>query len=113
MGDSNHTGIDGNAANPRTPARGPVLASARPSALRRNIIVDSRPAMFSLFGWSPSLRRLLRGTTLPCGCSVGVYETFSGEVVRVVDACAASCPNSIHELDAVLMAEPVDADAGP
>jgi hypothetical protein len=61
--------------------------------------------MFSLFGWTPSLRRLLRGRTLPCGCSVGVYETHSGEVVQIVDARAASCASSAHSVDSVVGAE--------
>lgn len=68
--------------------------------------------MFSLFGWTPSLRRMLRGRVLPCGCSVGVYETRSGEVVQIVDARAGSCRRDGHTVDAVLPAEdPSDADA--
>ena len=67
--------------------------------------------MFSLFGWTPSLRRMLRSTVLPCGCSVGVYETFSGEVVRIVDACSVSCADGIHRVDAVLSAETLNADS--
>ena len=58
--------------------------------------------MFSLFGWMSSLRRMLRSTRLSCGCSVGVYETYSGEVVQIVDARADSCREVVHEVDAVL-----------
>jgi hypothetical protein len=61
--------------------------------------------MFSLFGWTPSLRRLLRGRTLPCGCSVGVYETHSGEVVQIIDARAPSCASGAHSVDSVVDAE--------
>jgi hypothetical protein len=61
--------------------------------------------MFSLFGWTPSLRRMLRGRILPCGCSVGVYETRSGEVVQIVDARAPECGFDAHSVDAVVGAE--------
>lgn len=58
--------------------------------------------MFSLFGWTPSLRRMLRGRVLPCGCSVGVYETRSGEVVQILDARADGCESGAHSVDAVV-----------
>jgi hypothetical protein len=58
--------------------------------------------MFSLFGWTPSLRRMLRGRILKCGCSVGVYETRSGEVVQIVDARSDSCPLATHTVDTVI-----------
>jgi hypothetical protein len=61
--------------------------------------------MFSLFGWTPSLRRMLRGRVLPCGCSVGVYETRSGEVVQIVDARAAGCELGAHSVDAIVTPE--------
>jgi hypothetical protein len=58
--------------------------------------------MFSLFGWTPSLRRMLQGKVLGCGCSVGVYETWSGDVVQIVDAHASDCQSSAHAVDAVV-----------
>lgn len=61
--------------------------------------------MFSLFGWTPSLRRMLRGRVLSCGCSVGVYETRSGEVVQIVDARADGCEFGAHSVDAVVTSE--------
>jgi hypothetical protein len=66
--------------------------------------------MFSLFGWTPSLRRMLRGRILPCGCSVGVYETRSGEVVQIVDARAPDCAAATHSVDAVVAAEDIADD---
>lgn len=66
--------------------------------------------MFSLFGWTPALRRLLRGRALPCGCSVGVYETRSGEVVQIVDAHAPTCQWAGHSVDAVITSDPTDDD---
>lgn len=67
--------------------------------------------MFSLFGWTPSLRRSLRGRVLPCGCSVGVYETRSGEIVQIIDARATRCGSGAHSPDAVVTAQ--DAEDEP
>lgn len=58
--------------------------------------------MFSLFGWTPALRRMLRGRMLPCGCAVGVYETWSGDVVQLVDAHAPTCFSKDHAVNAML-----------
>jgi hypothetical protein len=44
--------------------------------------------------------RILRGLSsrfLSCGCLVGVYETYDGEVVRILDARAAGCVESHHQ----------------
>lgn len=65
--------------------------------------------MLSLFGWTPSLRRLLRGKVLRCGCSVGVYETRSGEIVQIIDARAAACRSTGHSIDTVIF----ESDAPP
>lgn len=43
----------------------------------------------------------------PCGCLVGVYETYSGKVVRLVDFVSNSCAR--HRLGQIL--EPGDAGA--
>ena len=66
--------------------------------------------MFSLFGWTPSLRRMLRGKVLSCGCSVGVYETRSGEIVQIVDARATACGFAAHAVDAVLSGDDLDEE---
>jgi hypothetical protein len=66
--------------------------------------------MFSLFGWTPSLRRMLRGRILPCGCTVGVYETRSGDVVRIIDARSSSCESATHAVDAVVTGDDPDPD---
>ena len=46
--------------------------------------------------------RLLRGLTgrvLPCGCLVGVYETYGGKVVGSIDARGAACDDHrLHQL---------------
>ena len=43
--------------------------------------------------------RILRGLTsrlLPCGCMAGVYETYDGKVVTLIDERQATCPRSRH-----------------
>jgi hypothetical protein len=42
---------------------------------------------------------ILRGLSsrlLPCGCLVGVYETYEGAIVTVVDARGVACANPAH-----------------
>ena len=44
--------------------------------------------------------RILRGLTgrsLPCGCLAGVYETYDGEIVGILDARGPSCSDRTHE----------------
>jgi hypothetical protein len=43
--------------------------------------------------------RILRGLSsrlLPCGCLVGVYETYEGEIVGILDARNPSCADATH-----------------
>ena len=43
--------------------------------------------------------RILRGLSsrfLPCGCLAGVYETYDGNVVSILDAKSGSCANDAH-----------------
>ena len=43
--------------------------------------------------------RILRGLTsrlLPCGCIAGVYETYNGEIVTLIDDRQPDCPNPDH-----------------
>jgi hypothetical protein len=43
--------------------------------------------------------RVLRGVggyLLPCGCLVGRYETYRGEVIEVIDAAASDCREPSH-----------------
>jgi len=44
--------------------------------------------------------RILRGLTsrvLSCGCIAGVYETYDGDVVALLDDRQAACANPRHE----------------
>jgi hypothetical protein len=52
--------------------------------------------------------RILKGVSsrfLPCGCLAGVYETYDGEIVTIVDARGASCTHSSHSEGNVLPEE--------
>ena len=43
--------------------------------------------------------RILRGLSsqcLPCGCFVGVYETYDGEIVTILDAKGTGCRDLSH-----------------
>ena len=49
--------------------------------------------------------RFLRGVSgrvLACGCLVGVYETYGGEIVATIDARGERCPQSGHRLHAIV-----------
>lgn len=38
----------------------------------------------------------LRSAVLPCGCLIGVYETYDGTVVTLVDTADPGCTNTLH-----------------
>ena len=53
--------------------------------------------------------RILRGLSsesLPCGCVAGVYETYGGPVVTIIDAKGTRCRNLSHRDGKILTAEP-------
>jgi hypothetical protein len=46
--------------------------------------------------------RILRGLdsrALPCGCLVGVYETYAAETVAIIDAKGPECADRTHRID--------------
>jgi hypothetical protein len=51
---------------------------------------DSAPGLIPIEEIMRILRGL-RGETLACGCSVGVYETYSGEIIMVLDYRHPAC----------------------
>lgn len=51
------------------------------------------------------LLRGLSGRVLACGCLVGVYETYEGQVVATIDARGKNCQAPDHRLHAAI---PVD-----
>jgi hypothetical protein len=51
--------------------------------------------------------RLLASHPLPCGCLAGVYESYTGEVIALLDARDARCNARAHrEGDAVALQSP-------
>ena len=42
------------------------------------------------------IRRGLSSRVLACGCVVGIYETYAGAVVTIVDERTASCTDAAH-----------------
>ena len=49
--------------------------------------------------------RILRGVgsrTLPCGCLIGIYETYDNKSVALVDARGSLCPDAAHRVDATV-----------
>ncbi len=57
------------------------------------------------------LLRALTGELLPCGCLVGIYETYDGRVVATIDARGAECDE--HRLHAILKWRTVAPDDLP
>ena len=46
------------------------------------------------------MARILRGLgsrLLPCGCLLGVYETYEGTVIGLIDAKASVCAIDTHQ----------------
>jgi hypothetical protein len=60
------------------------------------------------------IRLTLAGFTLPCGCVGGVYETYSGAVVRLLDVRASRCNLEQHRQGAEIdeVSGKVDSDPG-
>jgi hypothetical protein len=46
--------------------------------------------------------RILRGLgsrALPCGCLVGVYETYACQTIAIIDAKGSDCGDHTHRVD--------------
>ena len=46
--------------------------------------------------------RILRGLdsrALPCGCLVGLYETYAAATVAIIDAKGSVCAEEAHRVD--------------
>jgi hypothetical protein len=56
------------------------------------------------------IRLALNSYSRPCGCLVGVYETYAGEVVEIVDAPGEGCQDRLHRSGARLEAPLSRAD---
>lgn len=54
--------------------------------------------------------RILKGLSskiLACGCVAGIYETYDGLIIAVIDAPGSGCDNDRHRRGKIV---PVDAD---
>ena len=54
--------------------------------------------------------RGLSGKALPCGCLAGVYETYDGRVVTLIDARGRQCREPGHETGAAVIEAGVTRD---
>jgi hypothetical protein len=50
--------------------------------------------------------RIVCGRSLACGCLVGVYEKYSGEVIEILDERSPSCTNAAHVRGAEVHGDP-------
>lgn len=60
--------------------------------------------------------RILRGLSsrfLSCGCLAGIYETYDGEIVAILDAPAESCADPGHAPGKVVPLRPPADLASP
>jgi hypothetical protein len=52
------------------------------------------------------LLRILRSQLLPCECFVGIYETYDGATVEIVEEKGKSCHQPDHQAGRVLPTGP-------
>jgi hypothetical protein len=57
--------------------------------------------------------RGLSGRSLPCGCLAGVYETYDGEIVAILDARGLACTVRAHEPGTAIRVGQETADDSP
>jgi hypothetical protein len=48
------------------------------------------------------IRLALNSYTRPCGCLVGVYETYAGQVIDILDAPGERCSDASHREGTIL-----------
>ena len=56
--------------------------------------------------------RILRGVgsrVLACGCLIGLYETYDGRTIALVDARNPVCENPDHRMNALVPVQPAPA----
>jgi hypothetical protein len=57
--------------------------------------------------------RILRSQALPCRCFVGVYETYAGQTVRIIEEPGPGCRESLHKPGRVVSDRHVDPTLRP
>jgi hypothetical protein len=56
----------------------------------------------------PRILRGLSSRVLPCGCLLGIYETYEGAVIGLVDLKGANCEDRSHDGGNVIPASRFD-----
>ena len=79
------------------------MARAYPVARGHELAQGLTPGRkaFTIFGWTPGIRRIVGGRVLPCGCLVGSYETRAAGVVEIMDGPDDACSDPSHTVHMV------------
>jgi hypothetical protein len=56
----------------------------------------------------PRILRGLSSRVLPCGCLLGIYETYEGAVIGLIDLKSARCEDQSHDGGNVIPASRFD-----
>jgi hypothetical protein len=56
----------------------------------------------TILGWTPGVRSLVGGGVLPCGCLIGIYDTWGSGTITIVDGRGEQCPHDRHRENAVI-----------
>ncbi len=56
----------------------------------------------TFLGWSPGLRSLIASAQMPCGCLIGSYETWRGDVIDVIDSTGHNCGAADHRKNTLI-----------
>lgn len=78
-----------------------------------NFLTFANGRVRTILGWTPGLRALVGGAQLPCGCLIGSYETWAGDLIDVVDSPGHCCAVSQHTRNAVVRADPPEHSGSP
>jgi hypothetical protein len=54
--------------------------------------------------------RSLASRSLACGCQVGIYETYAGPIVSILDERGSDCPDRYHRTGLIV---PTPRDHSP
>jgi hypothetical protein len=57
--------------------------------------------------------RVVGSKALDCGCFVGLYELYSGQVITVIDCQGERCDTSWHVVDTKVPAAPMTLGCRP
>ena len=59
----------------------------------------------------PRILRGLSSKVLPCGCLLGIYETYEGSVIGLVDLKSARCADRTHDGGSIIPASRFNSGA--